>query len=64
MNSKFWIVVSTKKHWNGTINSFVKHYTEASAKGEAERLARLNHGHEFMVLECIGFVISNDVVWK
>jgi hypothetical protein len=44
-------------------NPTVQHPTEESAKAEAERLARVNRGNVFAVLEAIAFVRSTDVVW-
>ena len=39
-----------------------KHQTEASAFAEAERLARLNKGQVFVVLESIGARLVDDMV--
>ena len=56
---KFWFV------WNGnglTPPKF-KHTSESSAREEAARLARLNRGHTFVVLESKASVQSTDVQW-
>lgn len=46
--SKFWLV------WrNGSIQSRVKHSTHALAEVEAIRLAELNPGQEFYVLQAV-----------
>jgi hypothetical protein len=55
---KFWMV------WNdGNRNSAYKHPSEQSAKNEAERLAMLNPGQLFHVLEATSFCRANDVEW-
>lgn len=47
--NQFWMV------WNPNRNQPVyRHDTEASAETEAERLARLNPGEQFFVLEAVG----------
>lgn len=59
MKNKTWFV------WNpiASIPRF-QHSTFESAKQEAKRLAVLNPGTEFMVLESIGAVVKTDVIWK
>lgn len=54
----FWMV------WNeqGSAPSY-KHDTEESAKDEAERLARANPRHRFVVLRAIGAVIKTELTW-
>lgn len=39
------------------------HVSQELARGEAERLARAHRGERFYVLEAVGCVASNDVVW-
>lgn len=56
-NSPFWMV------WNERGDApRVKHSTKVSAQREAERLARLNRGQSFIVLESVQACISNDVL--
>lgn len=56
-NSPFWMV------WNERGDApRVKHPNKASAQREAERLARLNRGSAFIVLESVQACISNDVL--
>jgi hypothetical protein len=54
----FWMV------WNeqGHAPTF-KHITVESARAEAERLARLNPGHQFHVLAALGHCSFNAVNW-
>lgn len=54
----FWLV------WNeqGRAPTY-KHVTHESAKAEAERLAALNHGHRFHVLQLMGSCEFNAVRW-
>ena len=48
MSEQFWVV------WNPQRNPpMYKHMTEEAAIAEAERLARLNPDHTFIVLEAI-----------
>lgn len=56
---KFWMV------WreNGDIPRY-KHATEASAKQEAERLARNNPGVKFYVLVSVDACRLIDVLWE
>lgn len=56
--SKFWMVWNERGH-----APTYKHETELSAKTEAERLARLNPGHMFHVLERKGACKKIDVLW-
>jgi hypothetical protein len=56
--TKFWFV------WNPEgRNPTVKHQTKASAIHEAERLARSNRHHTFIVLEAIGAVRVRELEW-
>jgi hypothetical protein len=50
--------------WNpqGRVPSF-EHSSIVNAKLEAERLARLNPGQRFIVLESVGECIKSDVTW-
>jgi hypothetical protein len=54
---KFWMVL-------GSGPSRCRHPSKESAKNEAERLARLNPGSEFVVLEAIATVVKQDVQWE
>lgn len=56
---KFWLV------WreNGSAPSY-RHLTHESAKKESERLARLERGVHFHVLENMGSTVSSDVRWS
>ena len=49
--------------WNGNFCKMpqMKHSTFESAKSEAERLAELNAGVEFVVLESIGYAVTKRV---
>lgn len=53
---KFWMVV-------GLGVPYYKHTTEHSAATEAERLASLNPGEEFTVLESVASVKKSDLQW-
>lgn len=53
---KFWMVV-------GLGVPYYKHTTEHSAATEAERLASLNPGEEFTVLESVASVKKSDMRW-
>lgn len=56
---KFWLV------WcEGGDASTYKHDTELSARTEAERLAKLNRGRTFHVMEVIASVKVTDVMWR
>lgn len=55
--SKFWMVLGS---WAPTF----RHPTKKSAAGEAERLAKLNPGYEFVVLESIATVKKTDIQWE
>jgi len=54
----FWMVWNA----NGGKPTF-KHPTEESARLEAERLARLNRGQVFIVLESKAQCVVTDVAW-
>lgn len=54
---KFWMVL-------GRGTPTFRHYTKASAVTEAERLASLNPGQEFHVLESLAACKKQDVVWE
>lgn len=41
-----------------------RHSTQEKAAAEAERLARLDTSKEFVVLQVVGSVRVNSVVWK
>ena len=56
MMQKFWMVLG-----NGTPT--YRHGSIVSAKVEAERLANLNRGHEFTILESVGHVVRADLIW-
>lgn len=59
MTDKFWFV------WRvGGDGPTHRHVCEQSAKWEAERLARINPGVEFVVLEATHSVTKNDVLWR
>lgn len=53
---KFWMVL-------GAGAPVYRHQTLASAKAEAERLARLNRNFEFTVLEAVSRCRASDVSW-
>lgn len=55
----FWLV------WNPSRSSpTFRHYSEECAKTEAARLARKAPGERFYVLEAIGCVVKQDVLWR
>lgn len=54
---KFWMVL-------GVGAPVFRHSTKQSAKTEAERLAKLNPGQEFVVLESLAFVKTPSVIWE
>ena len=53
----FWMVLG-----NGTPT--FRHYSEQQARIEAERLARMNPGSAFTVLESIATVVKSDLSWS
>ena len=55
--SKFWMVL-------GVSVPVVKHATKETAFAEAERLAILNPGKEFFVLESLAACVKRDVHWE
>lgn len=58
MDTKFWMV------WNPDgYAPRVKHQTKAAAAREAERLARTNREHSFIVLEAVASVRVREVDW-
>lgn len=56
---RFWIVWNPKSPRPPTY----RHRSEESARDEAERLARLNPGQEFIVLGAVASVRVVDVQW-
>jgi hypothetical protein len=54
---KFWMVL-------GRGTPIVRHHTAELAKAEAERLARLNPGEAFSVLESLATVVLTDIMWR
>ena len=42
----------------------VRHQSEQEARAEAERLARLNPGQKFYVLQTVAFCAKVDVRWS
>lgn len=54
---RFWMVL-------GSGTPTCRHPSKKSARTEAERLARLNPGQEFVVLESLATVIKSDVQWQ
>lgn len=52
----FWMV-------KGRGPTTYQHDTLDSAKREAERLARMNPGETFTVLQAVGAVVKQDVQW-
>lgn len=53
----FWMVL-------GDSTPNYRHMSEASAKTEAERLARAHPGKEFYVLCAIGKCVKSDIAWS
>ena len=54
-NGKFWLV------WNPARSApLMKHPSQESARVEAERLARINPGQQFWVLEARGYMRTID----
>jgi len=56
---KFYMVLNLSTSYTN-----YQHDSKENAKKEAERLAIQNPGKRFAVLECIGVVIKNEVVWS
>lgn len=54
--SKFWMVLGSRA-------PTYRHTTKRAACIEAERLASLNPGEEFTVLESMATVVKTDVRW-
>ena len=55
----FWMV------WNeGNRAPTVKHQSEEMAEKEAERLARVNPGQKFYVIQSVKVCSLRDVVWE
>lgn len=54
---KFWMVL-------GYGTPTVRHHSKQSAKTEAERLARINPGESFVVLESLATVVKSDLMWE
>lgn len=54
---KFWMVL-------GSGEPRFRHPSKASARTEAERLARANPGCEFVVLEALATVVKSDLHWE
>lgn len=56
MSRQFWMV------WNPNRNPPThRHDTEASAETEAERLAKLNPGEHFIILEAVGLRVVDNM---
>jgi hypothetical protein len=55
--AKFWMVL-------GEGMPCYRHQSKQAARDEAERLARLNPGEEFTVLEAVETVVKSDVKWE
>lgn len=56
---RFWLI------WEpSTGKTHVKHYSYQQATNEAERLARLHKGKQFVVLESISQCFVKDVIWE
>ena len=55
--SKFWMVLG-----NGVPT--VRHCDKKTAEREAERLARVNPGQPFTVLESLATAIRSDIAWE
>ena len=57
--SPFWMV------WRvGGMLPSHRHTTEESARQEAQRLAKLHPGHEFIVLRAVAKVRKDEVQWR
>lgn len=56
MGTKFWMVL-------GRDVPKYRHATIAAAKNEAERLAKINPGNEFTVLEAVATCSVHSVNW-
>lgn len=55
-NNFFWVV------WQPEHGPFTyRHPSHESAKGEAQRLARVNPGKRFYLLQCYGYLEKHDV---
>lgn len=54
---KFWMVL-------GSGEPIMRHPSKQSAASEAERLARLNPGREFVVLESLATVVRSELRWE
>lgn len=57
INPKFWMVL-------GLGTPTFRHESRVSAKAEAERLARMNPGQSFVVLESMATVVKSDLAWS
>lgn len=55
--SKFWMVL-------GHGEPVYRHSTKSTAAAEAERLARLNPGSEFIVLESVAVCRKTELTWE
>ncbi len=58
MTQSFWLIWNERGH-----APTVRHETKAGAKAEAERLARMNPGQQFHVMELVGTCRRVDVEW-
>lgn len=58
MNKRFWMVLGPQGM------PVVRHCSEAQARKEAERLARANPGHEFVVLRSVSACVRSDIRWQ
>jgi hypothetical protein len=58
MNKRFWMVLGPQGM------PVVRHYSEAEARKEAERLARANSGQEFVVLRSVSACVKSDIRWQ
>jgi hypothetical protein len=56
--SLYWVVWSPRSRRP----PYFRHTSLDSAAAEAERLAALNPGRHFYVLQCVGFVMNGDEV--
>lgn len=54
---KFWMVL-------GSGTPTYRHSSAMVAKAEAERLARINPGQSFTVLESLATVCKTDITWQ